>query len=196
MLYNFQHFVDKHQFFIIANLIRRYIAQRYLKAIRSNKDLILDIMVFYIPLTENLAKKKRRFPYFSKALRFDVEVISSYSVATPSRRTRFIMTTDLTLKCRDIADISGFHVAFRGTRLPASINFNYILYKMWDEITYPSPNFHGCCTVEVWEWLSNFNQHFTGHVNTYPCWALSQSTLVNGPLMLYVLWRDHRELLL
>ena len=26
---------------------------------------------------------------------------------------------------------------------------------MWDEITYPFPNFIGC-TVEVWEWISNF----------------------------------------
>ena len=26
---------------------------------------------------------------------------------------------------------------------------------MWDEITYPFPNFNGC-TVGVWEWISNF----------------------------------------
>ena len=26
---------------------------------------------------------------------------------------------------------------------------------MWDEIIYPIPNFNGC-TVEVWEWKSNF----------------------------------------
>ena len=25
-------------------------------------------------------------------------------------------------------------------------------------------------TVEVWEWISNFILHFTGQVNTYPCW--------------------------
>ena len=24
-------------------------------------------------------------------------------------------------------------------------------------------------TVEDWEWISNFNRHFTGHVITYPC---------------------------
>ena len=30
--------------------------------------------------------------------------------------------------------------------------------KVWDEITYPFPNFNG--TVEVWEWVSNFIQHF------------------------------------
>ena len=40
---------------------------------------------------------------------------------------------------------------------------------MWDEITYPFPNFNSAA-VEVWEWISNFIPHFNGHVNTYPCW--------------------------
>ena len=46
---------------------------------------------------------------------------------------------------------------------------NCIHYKAWDEITYPFPNFNSA-TVEVWEWISNFIPHFTGHVITYPCW--------------------------
>ena len=29
--------------------------------------------------------------------------------------------------------------------------------KVWDEITYPFPNFNGC-TIEVWEWISNFSE--------------------------------------
>ena len=32
-----------------------------------------------------------------------------------------------------------------------------------------SPNFNGC-TVEVWEWISNFIPHFWGHVITYACY--------------------------
>ena len=36
---------------------------------------------------------------------------------------------------------------------PAWIS-NYIHYTVWDEITYPFPNFNGC-TVEVWKWISN-----------------------------------------
>ena len=40
---------------------------------------------------------------------------------------------------------------------------------MWDEITYPFPNFNGC-TVEVLEWISYFILHFTGRVITYPRW--------------------------
>ena len=55
------------------------------------------------------------------------------------------------------------------TLIPAWI-CNYIHYKMWDENTYPFPNFNGT-TVEVWEWISNFIAHFTGHVITYPCWV-------------------------
>ena len=52
------------------------------------------------------------------------------------------------------------------------INFNpsYTHHKhdkVWDEITYSLPNFN-CAAIEVWEWLSNFIPHFTGHVITYP----------------------------
>ena len=46
---------------------------------------------------------------------------------------------------------------------------NCIHYTVWDEITYPFPNFNGD-TIEVWEWISNFNPHFIWHVITYPCW--------------------------
>ena len=42
-----------------------------------------------------------------------------------------------------------------------------MLKKVWDEITYPFPNFNGF-TVEVWEWVSNFIQHFIMDVITYP----------------------------
>ena len=48
---------------------------------------------------------------------------------------------------------------------------NYLQYKAWDEITYPFSNFNGGA-VEVWDWISNFIQHFTGYDITYP-WDLS-----------------------
>ena len=53
---------------------------------------------------------------------------------------------------------------------------NYIPhYKVWDEITYPLPNFNGC-TVEVWEWISNFIPHFNGHLMmTCLCWIIHVS---------------------
>ena len=41
-------------------------------------------------------------------------------------------------------------------------------HNVWDEITYPFPNFNGT-TVEIWELISNFIPHFTGRVITYPC---------------------------
>ena len=50
---------------------------------------------------------------------------------------------------------------------------------MWNEITYPFPNFNSC-TVEVWKWISNFIPHYTMDIITYPCWDLSQSMLVKG----------------
>ena len=49
---------------------------------------------------------------------------------------------------------------------------NYIHYNVWDEITYPFPNFNGT-TIEVWKWISNFIPHFPGEVITYPCWDQS-----------------------
>ena len=48
-----------------------------------------------------------------------------------------------------------------------SLNICCIHYEVWDEITYPFPNFNGC-SVEVWEWISNFIPHLI--VITYPCW--------------------------
>ena len=43
--------------------------------------------------------------------------------------------------------------------------------KVWDEITYPFLNFNGC-TVEVYEWISNFIPHFIIDVITYPCFKM------------------------
>ena len=34
---------------------------------------------------------------------------------------------------------------------------DYIHFKVWDEITFPFPNFNGCA-VEVWEWISNITR--------------------------------------
>ena len=45
---------------------------------------------------------------------------------------------------------------------------NYTCYRVWYEITYPFSNINGK-TIEVWEWISNFIPHFTGHVITYTC---------------------------
>ena len=48
---------------------------------------------------------------------------------------------------------------FRGPLLLTWFNStwisNYNHYNVWDEISYPFPNFNGA-TVEVWEWISNF----------------------------------------
>ena len=59
------------------------------------------------------------------------------------------------LEFRDVASVHGWM-------------YHNSHYKVWHNITYPSPNFNGC-TVEVWEWISDFTPHFIGHVITYPC---------------------------
>ena len=64
------------------------------------------------------------------------------------------------------------------TLIPAWIS-NHTYHWMWDEITYPFPNFNGAtvevwewvsnfCIVEVWEWVSNFIPHLIMGVITYP----------------------------
>ena len=61
-----------------------------------------------------------------------------------------------------------------GPLLLTWFNFNHnmdkILHplKAWGEITYPFLNFNGC-TVEVYEWISNFIPYFIMDVITYPC---------------------------
>ena len=50
---------------------------------------------------------------------------------------------------------------------------------MWDDITYPFPNFNGC-TVEVWEWISNFIPPILMDVIIYPCWYYSYNPFIKG----------------
>ena len=47
---------------------------------------------------------------------------------------------------------------------------------MWDENTYPFPNFNGC-TVQVWEYIRNLTPHLIMDVVTYPCGNSSYSVL-------------------
>ena len=63
--------------------------------------------------------------------------------------------------------------------VPAVIEWksNHMPSKVWDEITYPFLNFNGC-TIEVWEWISNFILHIIIDVITNPCWNLCWTLLV------------------
>ena len=67
---------------------------------------------------------------------------------------------------------------------------NYTNHKMWNEITYPFPNFNGC-TVEVWEWIRNFILYFTEHVITYPgplIFSIFQEICTRSALCYVFLW--------
>ena len=52
------------------------------------------------------------------------------------------------------------------TVIPARIS-NHMPNKVWDGIIYPFHNFNGC-TVEVKEWISNFNPHIIMGMIIYP----------------------------
>ena len=55
----------------------------------------------------------------------------------------------------------------------------YIHHNIRGGIIYPFPTSIGC-TVEVWEWISNFISHFTRHVIIYQYWDETLSVLVKG----------------
>ena len=63
-------------------------------------------------------------------------------------------------------------VTTHGLTLTPTWISNYMYHNIWDENTFPFPDFNGA-TVEVWEWISNFIPHFTEQVITYRCWNLS-----------------------
>ena len=54
---------------------------------------------------------------------------------------------------------------------------NHMSNKLWDEVTYPFPNFNSC-TVEVLEWIDNFIPHIKTYLMTYLCRHWSWSMLV------------------
>ena len=67
---------------------------------------------------------------------------------------------------------------------------NYHHYKMWDEIIYPFPNANGA-TVGVWEWINNFNPHFSAGVVTYPNWVTLNHMVLYPSCYSYTLWLQH-----
>ena len=79
-----------------------------------------------------------------------------------SKETILTMTFNTIIQNENIASNG------QGPLLQTWINFNpsmdkytsnHLLSNMWDKITYPFPNFNGC-TVEIWEWISNFIPQF------------------------------------
>ena len=66
------------------------------------------------------------------------------------------------------------------TLIPVWIR-NHMPSKVWDEITYPFPNFNGCA-VDFWKLISDFMPYFIMDAITYPCWDWSLSLFVKeGP---------------
>ena len=52
--------------------------------------------------------------------------------------------------------------------------------KVWDEITYPFPNFNGC-TVEVGDCISNVIAHIIMDDITYPCCLMDPNFAITVP---------------
>ena len=67
---------------------------------------------------------------------------------------------------------------------------NYMLRKVWDEITHPFPNFNGC-TVEVLEWITNSIPHFIMDVITYQASLKLNHASKKGPCFTNMWWYDN-----
>ena len=72
------------------------------------------------------------------------------------RRNSSALEMELRLSCINPPIWSKISVPYHylGLTLMSSWISNQSYCKMWDDITYPFPNFNGA-TVEVWEWISN-----------------------------------------
>ena len=86
-----------------------------------------------------------------------------YLLCMPLLLQRLISKTPT--RCRKtVSDmLHRYHVSFYwhwSTLTSVGIS-NYIHYNVCNKITYPFPNFNGC-TVEVWEWISNFTPNLAG----------------------------------
>ena len=133
----------------------RYLERRSVNASHYYMDCNY-LCMFKIPLLTSNSAYKLFWVSFWKGLSFPVR---NMILNVLSRR--FVLAF-LRVLYQGPLSLTGFNF------MPRMEN-NYIQYKVWDKITYPSPNFNGA-TVEVWDWISNFIPHFTGHVITYPCW--------------------------
>ena len=74
------------------------------------------------------------------------------------------MYFDIVYQLRQLSNSAGSG-EYLGILLLTCIS-NHIPSRVWDEITYPCPNFNGC-TCEVWEWISFFISHITIGLITY-----------------------------
>ena len=69
---------------------------------------------------------------------------------------------------------------------------NYTHYKVWDEISYPFPNFNGY-SIEVWKWISNFIPHHNIYVIPPPPpnqWHFSHPTSFQKTRLNSLLWNS------
>ena len=49
---------------------------------------------------------------------------------------------------------------------------NHMVSKVWDETTYPFPNFNSAA-IEIYDWISHYIPQFIMDVITYPYWDWS-----------------------
>ena len=115
-------------------------------------------------------------------------LMASYPVLESCHATR-LKRSDFIHGCRYSNDLQR-HDSNPGCQWPLSLTWfksnpsmdKHMPSKVWDEITYPFPNFNGCI-VEVWEWISNVTPHSNNGCNYLSMLGLK---------LIYVGKRGHR----
>ena len=74
--------------------------------------------------------------------------------------------------CRRSEKMNMWSPNFWDKTMPLNCQSKPMPSKVWDEITYPFPNFNGA-TGELWKLVSNFISYLIMDVITYPCCDIS-----------------------
>ena len=136
---------------------------------------ILPIFIIFVWLIRfNVVfNSERAYPTIPKPFWYRRGLIFVYSYTYMKFQIQSILI-DI-IPCQITGENHPIVTGLLGPLLLTWIDFNPSMDKVitclvkCDEITYPFPNFNGC-TVEVWEWISNFITHFMMDVITYSCW--------------------------
>ena len=99
--------------------------------------------------------------------------IPNYKVKKKYTQINWSMAVSCNLLCSQITTDVSTEMVASDTNCFTNMDYHktsawtndYIHYKVWGEIIYPSLNFN-CWTVEVYEWINNSIPHFIVHVIT------------------------------